>query len=254
MSKPLILITNDDGFRSKGINSLVEALKPLGEIFVIAPNSSRSGMSSAITVKEPIRIAKVWEEKEILIYRCSGTPVDSVKIAINQLLPRRPDIVVSGINHGSNTSISVHYSGTMGAAIEGCFNGIPSVGISLKSFEPDADFTQAEIYAKTVVNDVLRNGLPEGVCLNVNVPDENNIKGVKICRQANGVWSEEFEKRVDPHGGSYYWLTGYFKDHEPDSEETDEWALKNGYVSVVPCMIDLTAYSFMDDLNKRLNG
>ncbi|MFB6342407.1 5'/3'-nucleotidase SurE [Saccharicrinis sp. FJH62] len=254
MAKPLILITNDDGFRSKGINSLVEALKPLGEIFVIAPNSSRSGMSGAITVKEPIRIAKVWEEEGISIYRCSGTPVDSIKIAINQLLPRKPDVVVSGINHGSNTSISVHYSGTMGAAIEGCFNGIPSVGISLKSFDPDADFTQAEKFAKTIVKDVLKNGLPNGVCLNVNVPDEEQINGVKICRQANGVWSEEFEKRVDPHGGTYYWLTGYFKDHEPDSEETDEWALKNGFVSVVPCMIDLTAYNFMDNLNERLNG
>ncbi|MFB6319342.1 5'/3'-nucleotidase SurE [Saccharicrinis sp. FJH54] len=254
MSKPLILITNDDGFRSKGINSLIEALKPLGEIYVVAPNSSRSGMSGAITVKEPIRVARVWEENGIKIYRCSGTPVDSVKIAINQLLPRRPDVVVSGINHGSNTSISVHYSGTMGAAIEGCFNGIPSVGISLKSFDPDADFAQAEKYARIVVSDVLKNGLPNGICLNVNVPDDEDVKGMKICRQASGVWSEEFEKRVDPHGGSYYWLTGYFKDHEPDSDETDEWALKSGYVSVVPCTIDLTAYDVMDRLNKRLNG
>lgn len=254
MSEPLILVTNDDGFRSKGINSLIEALKPLGAIYVVAPNSSRSGMSSAITVKEPIRIAKVWEEDNVNIYRCSGSPVDSVKIAINQLLPRKPDIVVSGINHGSNTSVSVHYSGTMGAAMEGCFNGIPSVGLSLKSFDPDADFAQSGVYARKIVEDVLQNGLPAGVCLNVNVPDMPEVKGMKLCRQANGVWSEEFEKRTDPHGGSYYWLTGYFKDHEPEAEETDEWALKNGYVSVVPCKIDMTDFDFMDQLNKRLNG
>ena len=254
MAKPLILVTNDDGFRSKGINSLIEALKPLGDIVVVAPNSSRSGMSSAITVKEPIRIAKVWEEDNVTIYRCSGTPVDSVKIAINQLMPRRPDVIASGINHGSNTSISVHYSGTMGAAIEGCFNGIPSLGFSLNSFEQDADFSQAAGFAQKIIADVLDNGLPSGVCLNVNVPTETNIKGVRVCRQANGVWSEEFEKRVDPHGGTYYWLTGYFKDHEPESEETDEWAIKNAYISVVPCQVDISAYSFMNELNARLNG
>ena len=254
MTKPLILVTNDDGFRSKGINSLIEALKPLGEIYVVAPNSSRSGMSAAITVKEPIRAVKVWEEPGIYIYRCSGTPVDSVKIAVSQILPRKPDVVVSGINHGSNTSISVHYSGTMGAAMEGCFNGIPSIGFSLKSFDPDADFDLSAEYAFKITSDVLKNGLPTGICLNVNVPDSKEIKGLRVCRQANGVWSEEFERRTDPHGGSYYWLTGYFKDHEPESDETDEWAIKNAYVSVVPCQIDMSAYNFFNELNSRLNG
>ena len=254
MSKPLILITNDDGFRSKGINSLIEALKGIGEIVVVAPNSSRSGMSSAITVKEPIRIEKVWDEDGVTIYRCSGTPVDSVKIAINQLLGRKPDLLFSGINHGANTSVSVHYSGTMGAAIEGCVNRIPSVGISLNSFDRDADFEQAAVYAANIAKDVLKNGLPVGICLNVNVPEGKDLKGIRVCRQANGVWSEEFEKRIDPHGGVYYWLTGYFKDHEPESDETDEWALKNGYVSVVPCAIDVTTYKLLPELKKRYHG
>lgn len=254
MSKPLILVTNDDGYKAKGINSIISELKGLGEIVVVAPSNSMSGMSSAITVKVPIRIGKVWEEDDLSIYRCSGTPVDCVKIAINQILDRRPDLIVSGINHGINSSVSVLYSGTMGAALEGCINEIPSIGLSLNCYDKDADFKASAKAGKEIAEDVLKNGLPRGTCLNVNFPDSDQLKGWRVCRQADGMWAEEFEKRVDPHGGTYYWLTGYFKDHEPESEDTDEWAVKNGYASVVPCMVDMTQYDFINTLNKRLNG
>ncbi len=254
MSKPLILVTNDDGYKAKGINSIVSELRELGEVVVVAPGSSMSGMSGAITVKVPIRIGKMWEEEGLSIYRCSGTPVDCVKIAINQVLHRRPDLIVSGINHGINSSVSVLYSGTMGAALEGCINEIPAIGLSLNSYEKDADFTTSAKMGKEIAIDVLKNGLPRGTCLNVNVPYTQEVKGIRVCRQADGMWAEEFEKRVDPHGGTYYWLTGYFKDHEPESEDTDEWAIKNGYASVVPCTIDMTAYDFINSLKTRLDG
>lgn len=253
MLKPLILLTNDDGYKAKGLDSIVRELRTLGDLLVVAPNTAASGMSSAITVKVPIRLGKVWEEDGLSIYKCSGTPVDCVKIAINQLMDRKPDMIVSGINHGNNTSVSVLYSGTMGAALEGCINQIPSIGLSLNSYDADADFTAAAIMGRKVVENVLANGLQRGTCLNVNFPSGAEIKGLKVCRQADGVWAEEFEKRVDPHGGTYYWLTGYFKDHEPESEETDEWAIKNGFASVVPCKIDITDYQLMDELKKQLD-
>lgn len=253
MSKPLILVSNDDGYDAKGISALIELVKPYGEVVVVAPNLGESGMSHAITIKKPLRLTKIHEEKDLKIFSCSGTPVDSVKLALNQLLDRKPDILVSGINHGSNASISVIYSGTMGAAIEGCLNGIPSIGFSVCDHDKDANFDLALKYSKTIFEEVLKNKLPKGVCLNVNFPliDINESKGIKICKQTNGVWKEEFDKRIDPYNGTYYWLTGNFKNDEPNNQETDEWALNNNYVAVVPIKVNLTAESFINELKNR---
>lgn len=251
MSKPIILLTNDDGYKAKGINSLFPMLQSVGNVVVVAPSESRSGQSGAITVKEPLRVQELHNEESLKIYRCSGTPVDCVKIATAQLLERKPDLVISGINHGLNSSVSVHYSGTMGAAIEGAIHGIQSIGFSLNDYSSDADFEASVKAGETIIRDLLKNPLPKGICLNVNFPKDKTFKGYKVCKQANGKWVEEFEKRKDPYGGTYYWLTGYFKDHEPESENTDEWALKNGYVSIVPVNVDVTAYAIMRDLEDR---
>ncbi len=253
MSRPLILLTNDDGYKAKGINSLIEPLRQFGDVVMVAPAFSQSGKAGSITVQEPIRLKKISEEEGLQIYRCTGTPVDSVKVAIAQILDRKPDLIVSGVNHGVNSSVSVHYSGTMGAAIEGAINNIPSIGLSLCDYHSDADFSPSVDVAVEVIKDVLKKGLPVGICLNANVP-KGDVKGIKVCRMANGKWVEEFEKRTDPAGRDYYWLTGYFKDHEPDSQDTDEWALNNGYVSLVPIRVDVTAHALMDEFRTRYNG
>ena len=244
----LILISNDDGVFSKGINALIEALKPLGDIFIVAPDSGRSGQSCAITSTVPVRATLLKSTKGITIYSSTGTPVDCVKLALSNLLPRKPDLIVAGINHGSNASINVHYSGTMGIAIEGALNDIPSIGFSLCSHAPDADFSLASKYAYNISKLIINSGLPTGTCLNVNIPDTSNICGIKICHQAKGIWSEEFEKRIDPHNGTYYWLTGFLKNNEHNTIDTDEYALSTGYISVVPCKVDLTDYTCFDTL------
>lgn len=245
----LILITNDDGLDAKGIISLTEAMAPLGKTIVVAPKEPQSGMSQAITVKHPLRIKKA-QVNGTERYAINGTPADCVKLAFHHLLPRKPDLLVSGINHGSNSSTSVLYSGTLGAALEGCLNGIPSIGFSLMSWEPDADFNAAKNYAYRIALKVLENGLPRDTCLNVNIPaiPENEIKGFLICRQTIGFWQEEFEKRTDPAGNDYFWLTGKYHNTEPDAKDTDEWALKNNYIAIVPIRIDLTSYSTIDIL------
>jgi 5'-nucleotidase len=245
--KPLILITNDDGVQSPGINVLIEAIKTLGDIVVLAPDSPRSGMSGAITSRLPIRVKEEKREEGLTVYSCSGTPVDCVKLAINEILDRKPDLLLSGINHGSNAAICVFYSGTMGAALEGTIFGVDSIGFSLTDHAQDADFTDAAIYAGIIVEKVLKNGLPKGVCLNVNVPN-TAVKGIKICTQTAGRWINEFFKSKDPSGADVYWLTGDFRNDEPDNEHSDEWALAHGYVSVVPTKIDLTAYEVLDKL------
>ncbi|MCL1943460.1 MAG: 5'/3'-nucleotidase SurE [Candidatus Azobacteroides sp.] len=251
--KPLILVSNDDGINATGLKSLVEALLPVGNIFVVAPDGGRSGQSCAITAMLPIRAKLMKESERLTIYKCTGTPVDCVKLALGNLVPRKPDLIVSGINHGSNSSISVHYSGTMAVAIEGAFNGVPSVGFSLCSHDPDADFTSAAEYARLISEKILKEGLPEGICLNVNIPCDVPMNGIKICRQAKAVWSEEFEKRTDPHGHEYYWLTGFLKNKEPETEDTDEYALSHGYISIVPCKIDFTAVELFPQLKKWEN-
>lgn len=253
MKKPLILISNDDGVHAKGLKTLIDAVKPYGDIFVVAPEKGESGMSHAITIKNPLRLNKLTEEDGLTIYSCSGTPVDSVKLALDKLIDRKPDLLLSGINHGSNASVSVIYSGTLGAAREGCINGIPSVGFSITDHDKNADFNGAVEYVKTIVEDVLKNGLDKDTFLNVNVPaiPKNKIKGIKVTSQTNGVWKQEYEERTDPHGGTYYWLTGFFDNYEKDNRETDEWALDNNYVALVPIKINTTEYSSIENLKKR---
>ncbi len=251
--RPLILVTNDDSIHAGGLKTLIEVACELGDVIVVAPEDSQSGMSHAITIKQPIRVTKKSEENGLRVYTCSGTPVDCVKLALNQLLDRKPDLLLSGINHGSNASVSVIYSGTMAAAIEGGVNGIHSVGFSLLDYSPDANFQAAGNIAKRILKEVLNNGIPTEICLNINIPaiPEVEIKGVKICRQTKGFWQEEFDKRTDPFNRDYFWLTGYFKNNEPEAQDTDEWALKNGYVSIVPIRVDFTCFDYIKELEKR---
>jgi len=248
----LILITNDDGLYAAGLRTLLEVIEEFGKVVLISTIESMSGMSQALTVKTPIRVKLLEENEKHRIYACSGTPTDSVKLAINQLLERQPDWVVSGINHGANASVSVLYSGTMAAAIEGCLYGINSVGFSLNNFSPTADFSACKKYIRIVMKKLAGNPLPKGICLNVNIPSAKkaDIKGILVCRQAKGNWKEEFEKRKDPMGKTYYWLTGLFQNHEPQSTDTDEWAIANNYVSVVPVTVDMTAHAYIGDLKK----
>ena len=250
--KPLILVTNDDGLEAKGLKELIEVVKPMGRIIVVAPSEAQSGMSHAITVKNPLRMKKMHEEPDLLMVKCNGTPVDCVKLACNQLLKEKPALLVSGINHGSNSSTSVFYSGTLGATLEGCINEIPSIGFSLLSIESNADFTAAKTIVRKFIIKVMENGLPASVCLNVNIPKggADEIRGIRICRQNRGYWREEFEKRVDPAGRHYFWLTGYYHNSEPEAEDTDEWALRNNYVAVVPLQTDLTAYAMMEKMKQ----
>ena len=241
MQRPVILITNDDGITSPGIRALVDAVKDLGEVIVVAPDSPQSGMGHAITIGDPLRLDKVDVFEGIASWQCSGTPADCVKLARDKILHRKPDLCLSGINHGANHSINVIYSGTMSAAMEAAIEGIPSMGVSLLDHRFDADFT----VAKSVVHDLairlLARGLPEHILLNVNIPIATaaTFKGMKICRQAHAKWAEEFDHRTDPRGKDYYWMTGKFMnmDKEPG---TDVEALKAGYASIVPIRIDFT--------------
>jgi len=246
----LILLTNDDGLYAGGLKTLLEVMEEFGKVILVSTTESMSGMSQALTVKTPLRVKLLEENDKHRIYACNGTPTDSVKLAVNQLVERKPDWVVSGINHGSNASVSVLYSGTMAAAIEGCLYGISSVGFSLNNFSPTADFSACKKYIRIVMKKFSTASLPEGICLNVNIPaaPKNEIKGIRICRQSKGNWREEFEKRKDPMGKTYYWLTGIFQNHEPDATDTDEWALAHNYVSLVPISVDMTAHGYIKDL------
>lgn len=249
--RPLILVTNDDGITAKGIRSLVEAVQPFGEILVVAPDKPQSGMGHAISVHDPLRLKKSSVFQGIEAYASSGTPVDCVKLAICELLKnRKPDLLVSGINHGDNSSTNVLYSGTMSAAVEGAMEDIPSVGFSLQDFAADADFTASQFVVKQVVEKCLSSEFPHHVCLNVNIPkvDEKELKGIKICRQARAYWRDSFDRRIDQFGNPYYWLTGEFENFD-NGEDTDVFALNNGYASIVPTQFDMTAYHVMSDFN-----
>ncbi|WP_435413087.1 5'/3'-nucleotidase SurE [Psychroserpens mesophilus] len=249
--KPLILVTNDDGITAPGIRTLIEVMTTIGDVVVVAPDSPQSGMGHAITIDSTLHVEKVTidngPQEE---YSCSGTPADCVKFGVKQLLNRRPDLCVSGINHGSNSSINVIYSGTMSAAIEAGVEGIPAIGFSLCDYKWSANFEACKAYVKTIAKNVLENGLDSGTVLNVNFPklDKKHIKGIKICRQAKANWEEEFDKRTNPQGREYYWLTGKFVNLDY-GEDTDEWALSNGFVSVVPIQFDLTAHHSIQELN-----
>jgi len=248
--KPIILVTNDDGITAPGLHALMETMMELGEVTVVAPDSPQSGMGHAITINNPLRLEKVEIHSGIYGWQCSGTPVDCVKIAIDKILHRKPDLCVSGINHGNNSSINVIYSGTMSAAMEGAIEGIPSVGFSLLDYSHQCDLSAAKHYAKIIAENVLKDGLPHASLLNVNVPKLGlkEIKGVKICRQAKAKWEEEFDERLDPNKRKYFWLTGKFQNYDK-GEDTDVWALDNGYISVVPVQYDLTAYHAVPFLN-----
>lgn len=249
--KPLILVTNDDGIFAPGIKALAKIASKFGDIVVVAPDKPQSGMGHAITINATLRIQKTNFHNALQEFACSGTPVDCVKMAVNHILKKRPDLVISGINHGSNSSINVIYSGTMSAAIEGALEGAPSIGFSLCDYAMEADFMQAEKFIEKIIAETLKNKMPKGVCLNVNIPKLNadEIKGIKVVRQAKANWVERFDERKDPYGREYYWLTGEFVNFEPESLDTDEWALNNGYISVVPTQADLTAHSALKEFN-----
>ncbi|MBN1252325.1 MAG: 5'/3'-nucleotidase SurE [Bacteroidales bacterium] len=250
--KRLILVTNDDGIDAKGIKELIKIAEKFGRVVVVAPEKGQSGMSHSVSLNEPIYLKKITSNNNTLQYSCSGTPVDSVKIALHHVLDEKPDLIISGINHGSNASVSAIYSGTIGAAREGSLNDIPSVGFSLLDHSPEADFTASIIFAEKIIEKVFENGIPKRTCLNVNIPNihENQINGIKVCRQTKGKWVEEFNHRINPNNKEYFWLTGKFSNFEPESKDTDEWALENNYVSIVPIEVDLTSYKVLDELNK----
>jgi 5'-nucleotidase len=245
--KPFILVTNDDGIHAKGLRELVEVMHFFGDVIVISSEVSMSGKSSSITVDQPLRTTEIEKILGVPTWKSNGTPVDSVKLSFNGLFERTPDYVVSGINHGSNSSISVIYSGTMGAAIEGSLHGVPSIGFSLDDYSADADFSKAKIVVAKIFQSVMENGLPPFTCLNVNIP-KGKPKGIKVCRQTHGKWVEEFEKRTDPHGREYHWMSGYFKNFEEEATETDIYALENNYVAVVPVTVDMTCYKTLEEL------
>ncbi|MEI8111772.1 MAG: 5'/3'-nucleotidase SurE [Chitinophagia bacterium] len=250
--EPIILITNDDSIHAPGIRALVEAVKGLGKIVVVAPDKPQSGMGHAITIGNPLRLQKMHVFDGVEAYSCSGTPVDCVKLAVDKVLHRKPDICLSGINHGANHSINVIYSGTMSAALEASIERIPSIGLSLLDLSIEADFTAAAHYARLLVEQMLKKKIDEPhLCLNVNIPKGAlaSIKGIKICRQAYAKYNEEFDERKDPNGKRYYWLTGVFVNFDK-GKDTDVWALEHNYVSVVPVQFDLTNLPLKKKLEK----
>lgn len=254
MQKPLILVTNDDGITAPGVRHLVAFMNELGDVMCVAPNSPQSGKGHAITINSTLTFEEINLEGPQKDFSLSGTPVDCVKFALDKLLPRRPDIVVSGINHGANSSINVIYSGTMSAAVEAGVEGLQAIGFSLLDFSWDADFTQAKDHIQKIVKQCLETPMPKNVVLNVNIPKltKEEIKGIKVCRQARAKWEESFDERINPHGKKYYWLTGYFNNMD-QGEDADESALADGYISVVPVKFDLTDYDSIELLGNRLN-
>lgn len=253
-NRPLILISNDDGYQAKGINVLVDMLRDMADILVCAPDSARSGYSCAFSATVPLRLTKQHEENGIEIWSSNGTPTDCVKLALSQLLDRRPDMVVGGINHGDNSSVNSHYSGTMGVTLEGCMKYIPSVAFSLCDHADDADFEPLRPYIRDITGRVLQQGLPKGVCLNVNFPvsEKGEYNGVKICRMCQGSWLNEITTCHHPRGYDYYWMVGHYENDEPTSTDTDRWALDHGYVAITPTRIDVTAYEEMEQLRSTL--
>ncbi len=247
--QPTILVVNDDGITAPGIKALLDTMKTIGRVVVVAPDSPQSGMGHAITIGKPLRLDKVDIYEGVEMYKCSGTPVDCVKLAVNKILKgKKPDLCVSGINHGLNNGINVLYSGTMSAAVEGAIESIPSIGFSLDDYTLQADFEPCLKYVKQIALQVLEHGLPPATLLNVNFPKGAGLKGIKICRQANAKWAEEFDERMDPHNRPYYWLTGVFQLNDK-GEDTDVWALDNNYVSIVPVQFDMTAHHAISVLN-----
>lgn len=251
--RPVILVTNDDGITAPGIRSLVKAVKELGDVVVVAPDKPQSGMGHAITIGVPLRLDKVKDFFEgAEAWQTNGTPVDCVKLAVDKILHRKPDICLSGINHGANHSINVIYSGTMSAAMEASIESIPSIGFSLLDYSIEADFTAAEFYVHKIVESVMKKDLEKHFLLNVNIPEGplEVMNGIKVCRQAYAKYDEDFDERLDPHGRKYFWLTGEFKNFD-EGQDTDVWALEHNYISVVPVQFDLTNYKLKKELEKN---
>lgn len=247
-NRPLILISNDDGFQAKGINQLIDMIRDLGDIVVCAPDAGRSGSSGAFSM-DMLRLNHVRTEDNVQIWRCSGTPVDCVKMAYSELCDRKPSLVLSGINHGDNASTNAHYSGTVGVAIEGAMKGIPSIAFSLCDYDADANFSPMRDIVRRMVTNALEKGMPHYACLNVNVPKEILHEEVKFCRMAHGHWRQEVEKCHHPaRGYDYYWMCGYYQNDEPEATDTDAWALANGYISVTPITVELTDFSYLSKL------
>ena len=253
--KPLILISNDDGYQAKGINDLIEMLRTLGDIIVCAPDGPRSGQSCAFSATTPLTLKQHRKEDGIEVWSCNGTPVDCVKMALANICPRKPDMVIGGINHGDNASVNTHYSGTMGVTLEGCMKYIPSVAYSLCDYRADADFEPLRPYIKTITEHVLKHGLPQGVCLNVNFPllelqasdlRPQTYKGMKVCRMSKGTWYNETSRCHHPRGYDYWWMVGQYQNDEVEAEDTDRWALDHGYVAITPTQIDVTAHQYIN--------
>ena len=245
IKRPLILISNDDGYQAKGIRSLVEMVRDLGDVLVCAPEDARSGYACAFSATDYLRLRLRQKEEGLEVWSCNGTPIDSVKLALNQFCTERlPSIVIGGINHGDNASVNTHYSGTMGVALEGCMKYLPSVAFSLCNYDADADFEPMRRIVRDVTRRVIAEGLPKGVCLNVNFP-LGEVKGVRICRMAYGTWYDECVKEHHPRGYDYFWMVGRYRNDEPWAEDTDNWALSHGYVAITPTRIDVTDYQMM---------
>ncbi len=254
MNKPLILISNDDGFRAKGINCLIDMVKESGDILVCAPDSARSGYSTAFSGLEYLTLKLSLTENGyqkvqdgVNVYYSNGTPVDCIKLAYSELCSRKPDLIIGGINHGDNSTVNNHYSGTVGVAKEGCLKGIPSIAFSLCDYDKDANFEPLRPYIQSIVKKVLTEGLPHGTFLNVNFPKAEKFAGVKMCRMTFGGWVNEVSKCLHPRGFDYYWLVGHLSNDEPDAEDTDQWALNHNYVAITPTTIDVTDYKLLKE-------
>jgi 5'-nucleotidase len=246
INKPLILISNDDGYHAKGLRSLIDMIHDMGDVLVCAPESARSGFSGAFSATVPLRLKKRKNIETAEVWSCNGTPVDCIKLALSELTPdRKPDMVIGGINHGDNASVNTHYSGTMGVTMEGCMKYIPSVAFSLCDHREDADFEPLRRLIRLITKKVLTSGLPTGVCLNVNFPVVPEFKGVKVCRMAKGTWGNEVVRCHHPRGYEYYWLLGSYTNDEPEAEDTDNWALTHGYVAITPTQVDVTNYEMI---------
>ncbi len=252
--RPLILITNDDSVDAPGIHHLADCVKDMGDVIIVAPAEPHSGQSSALTVGAPLRIRELPGREGVRVFTVTGTPVDCVKLALHAIVPRKPDMLLSGINHGSNSGTAITYSGTMGAVLEACMEGIPAVGFSLLHHSMKADFTLSTDFVRSISANVLEQGLPEGICLNVNIPAKVTPEGVRVCRAAKGHWSEEYKRYLDPSGNPFYWLTGRFVNTEPDSTDTDEYWLNRRYISVVPVTPDQSYTPAIKEISRRLDS
>ncbi len=243
--RPLILISNDDGYEAKGINELITMVRDMGDVIVCAPDGPRSGQACAFSATIPLMLILRKQEAGVEVWSCNGTPVDCVKMALANICDRKPDLVIGGINHGDNASVNTHYSGTMGVTMEGCMKYIPSVAFSLCDYRADADFRPLTSYIRKITQQVLLEGLPMGVCLNVNFPLAEAFKGVKICRMSRGSWYNETSRFHHPRGYDYWWMVGHYHNDEPEATDTDRWALDNGYIAITPTRIDVTDYDFI---------